>query len=264
MADNTNDRAVSLLYSGGCDSTLSASLLARQFQEIHLITFKHYFTWNVRRSKINAAKLQARFKDVKFRRVFLNSTALFLRLQKDIYKDWSGNRYLTFFACGACKLAMHTQLIVYNLLHDVPFASSGASHTMAMFPAQTRGGKEALEQFYKEHGITLLSPVYDLEDVDKTAVREGVFEERHLKTYHKAKGNKISDLMTPLKNIVDNIQGFCFWIAPVDPYKDGVAKKRTPEYISDISARYYERKIQDTCRRYISRRRERMDRKRTD
>lgn len=257
MTNSYSNKKISLLYSGGCDSTLSASLLAKDFDEVHLVTFKHYSTWNVGRSRINAEKLRQKHKNVEFKHVFLNSSKLFLKIQKDFMKDKKDFKYFTLYVCGACKLAMHTELICYNLANDIKSASSGASHEMKMFPAQTRGGLSELERYYETYSMKLISPVYDKKNVDKEAVENGLMEERHLKSAHKADWKGLSSLYVPIKNMLDNIQGFCFWIAVVDSYNAIKQKKSTKannEFfndISDISQKYYKDKINNVCKKYI-------------
>ena len=243
------DKKISILYSGGSDSTYSAALLAEEFSEIHLVTFKHYSTWNVGRSVSNVERLKSKFKDVCFKHVFLNSSELFLKLQKNIFSKFKKFPYFTLYVCGACKLAMHTQLIAYNLEHGISSASSGASRKMTMFPAQTDGGLKTLYDFYSDYGIFLINPVYKLNDIDEKAVRMGVFEKRHLKRNHKSRN--VSQFYIPVKNILDNIQGFCFWIGVIDLYNYFLRRKMTSLDVSNISADYYRYAIDSVCRKYI-------------
>ena len=250
-------KKISLLYSGGCDSTLSASILAKDFEEIHLVTFKHYATWNVGRSRINVQKLRVENKQVRFIHVFLNISGLFYNIQKGFFNDRAMLPYFPLYICGACKLAMHTDLICYNLAHDITFASSGASHEMSMFPAQTEGGLSHLEKYYAEYGMQLMSPVYRKKNVDVEAIEKGLLEPRHLKKKHKASWNKLSDLYVPIKNVIDNTQGFCFWIAVVDIYiareqkKSRLSRTQHASRVSKFSQQYYQKKIDDICRKYI-------------
>lgn len=245
-----NYKIVSLLYSGGCDSTLSAAILARDFDEIHLVTFKHYSTWNIEASRINAAKLQNKFKKVKFKHVFLNSTRLFLLLQKDFLKDLRTFRYLNLYFCGACKLAMHSELIIYNLRNNIRYAASGASSEMSMFPDQNTGGIGELEKFYNEFNITLQNPVFFSVDTDKVAFDMNIFEGKHFKKRHRAK--TIFDfLYVPFFNIFDNIQGFCLCIGFIDLYIWLVKKTGIFKCVESESRNYYRKKIDKICKSYI-------------
>lgn len=250
-------RSVSLLFSGGADSTLSAALLAENFNDIHLVTFKHYSEWNVRSSKTNAIKLRAKFPQVEFKHIFLNCTKLFVRLQRDFLKDFPRYRYFTLFICGACKLAMHTELIIYNLKNNIKYAASGVNYSMNMFPDQTDDGIKELEEYDKEYGIKLLSPVYSIKGVDKIAVEMGIMDKKHLKVKHKASWTRLSDLSIPIKNMVDNTQGFCLWIPLIDLYIAMVRSRKDTTCcklmlsVSKIAAKYYNEKINKVCRNYI-------------
>lgn len=249
--ENSNfQKVVALLYSGGCDSTLSAAILAESFDTIHLITIKHYATWNVRMAKVNVAKLQRRFPNVIFKHVFLNSSKLFLKLQKYFFNDFFNFRFLTLYVCGACKLAMHTELIIYSLKNNIYCAASGASHEMNMFPAQTEGGIKQLENYYREYGIKLLCPVFLEKDADRKAVAIDIMDRWHLKEKHK--WDRPSKFYMPVKNIVNNIQGFCLWILGVDLYHVLVKERISSHSISMLSSEYYKRKIKTICRDYIA------------
>ena len=200
-------------------------------------------------SKINAAKLRRVIKGVQFRHVFLNSTRLFMALQRGFLKDYKKYKYFTLYACGLCKLAMHTELIRYNRKHKILYAASGAAHLMDMFPAQTRGGLNALEEFYRKFGIELLHPVYNETDVDKKVVELGLMEAEHTKEKHKI--SSIMQWYVPLRNIYNNIQGFCFWIPFIDMYHYSIRKKITKEKVSGIAADYYNYKAKTFCENYL-------------
>lgn len=245
-------RVVSLLFSGGSDSTLAAALLARDFDEIHLCTFKHYATWNIGASRIHARRLQEKFGDKRFIHVFLNSSAFFVSLQKDIFGDWASHPYLTNYFCGACKLAMHSQLIIYNIKNGIGHAASGASALMAMFPDQNKEGSDVLRDFYASYGITYHVPVYGADGVDKKLVESGIMDSRHLKDNHKAR-NPVEFLYVPFLNVFGNIQGFCLHIFLVDVYHC-LFRKKTLDVQGTVdkhAGRYYSSKIEAVCRTVI-------------
>ncbi|HAM34649.1 MAG TPA: hypothetical protein DEB40_02915 [Elusimicrobia bacterium] len=241
------DGPISLLFSGGADSTLSAGLLAARYRKINLVTFKHYATWRVSSSSISEARLKAVFPRIEFTHVYLNSTRLFLKLQKRIFQDISEYPFLNHYFCGACKLAMHSALIAYNLNHGIKNAASGASRLMPMFPDQTPGGELALEELYGRYGMTYENPVFDLHDVDKKAAALGLLDAAHLKVRHKADFSRTSDLLVPFRNVLDNIQGFCLLIAFIDPYLTLARREYSNRDISALSLDYYRRSIAAIC-----------------
>ena len=245
------DETITLLFSGGADSTLSAALLAKRYRRVELVTFKHYATWGVGSSSRSESKLKAAFPETEFPHVYLNSTALFLTLQRRIFADIATNPFLNHYFCGACKLAMHSALIAHNRKNGIRHAASGASRLMPQFPDQTPGGGVALQELYGRYGMTYETPVYDLADVDMTAAAMGLLDSSHLKARHKTELNKPSDLRVPLRNAFDNIQGFCFLIAFVDPYLRHAAREYSHADISDLTLAYYRRCIDETCGPWI-------------
>ena len=245
------ENTISLLFSGGADSTLSAAILARRYSKIELVTFKHYATWRVKSSSISEGKLKAAFRDTCFTHVYLNSTALFLELQKRVFKDIEAFPFLNHYVCGACKLAMHSALIVHNLKNGIRHAASGASRLMPQFPDQTPGGRLAIKELYARYGMTYENPVFELTDVDKKAAALGLIEPSHLKASHKADFSRPSDLLVPLRNAFANIQGFCFLIAFVDPYLKVAAREYSHEDVSRLSLEHYRACIAETCEPWI-------------
>jgi len=246
-----NER-VSLLFSGGADSTLAAAKLAAKYRIVDLVTFKHYATWHISASEKSEDRLRAKYPDTQFRHAYANSSGLFLKLQSRLLRDIKAEPFLNLYFCGVCKLAMHTALVVYNLKNGIKAAASGASRLMPMFPDQTPGGIAALaERLYAPYGLTLESPVFDTARSDHEAMDLGLLDRRHLKAEHKASFTKPSDVLIPFKNALLNTQGFCFHIALVDSYLFFARKKYTDEQVSAASCRYYRRLIEEVCRPWI-------------
>lgn len=240
-------KTISLLFSGGADSTYSAALLAERYRRVELVTFKHYATWRVRSSSISRERLRAAFPAARFSHVHLNSTRLFLKIQTRVFNDVASQPFLNHYVCGACKLAMHACLVAHNLKNGIRHAASGASRLMPMFPDQTPGGSRAISELYARYGMAYETPVFDLTGVDKKAAALGLIDESHLKARHKTDLSKTSDLLVPLRNALDNIQGFCVLIAFVDPYLDVAARKYTHREVSRSSCDQYRKYIDDIC-----------------
>jgi hypothetical protein len=58
---NTTKDEVSILFSGGSDSTLVAAMMCEQFEKVHLLTYFHSGIPFAEKSKINAERLANRF-----------------------------------------------------------------------------------------------------------------------------------------------------------------------------------------------------------
>lgn len=250
----TDDR-ISLLFSGGADSTLAAAKLAGKYRAVDLVTFKHYATWHIGASGKSEARLRAKYPGTEFRHAYGNSTGLFLKLQARLLRDVKAEPFLNLYFCGVCKLAMHAALVVYNLRNGIKAAASGASRLMPMFPDQTPGGIAALaERLYAPYGIALESPVFETARSDYEAMDLGLLDRRHLKAEHKASFTRPSDVLIPFKNALLNTQGFCFHIALVDSYLFFARKRYTDEQVSAASDRYYRKLIDEVCRPWVDRR----------
>lgn len=245
------EETVSLLFSGGADSTFSAALLAERFGHVHLVTFKHYATWRVRSSDKSEARLRAAFPRTVFTHTYLNSSRLFFKLQKRVFRDLQAHPFLNHYFCGACKLAMHSCLVAHNMRSSIKHAASGASRLMPMFPDQTPGGSQAIKELYAAYGMSYENPVFDMEGVDRKAAELGLLSEKHLKARHKADFTRISDLLVPVRNALSNTQGFCFFIAAVDPYISMAEKEYTKKEISEMSLAYFHKTINEECRPWI-------------
>jgi len=243
---------VSLLFSGGADSTLAAARLAAKYRVVDLVTFKHYATWHIAASEKSEEKLRAKYPGTEFHHAYGNTSGLFLKLQSRLLRDVRTEPFLNLYFCGVCKLAMHTALVDYNIRNGIKAAASGASRLMPMFPDQTPGGITALaERLYAPYGITLENPVFETARSDYEAMDLGLLDRKHLKSEHKASFTKPSDVLIPFKNALLNTQGFCFHIALVDSYLFFARKRYTDAQVSDASDRYFRRLIDEVCRPWI-------------
>lgn len=243
---------VSLLFSGGADSTLAAAKLAADYKAVDLVTFKHYATWHIGASRKSEDRLRDKYPATEFRHAWGNSSGLFLKLQSRLLRDAKTEPFLNLYFCGVCKLAMHASLVLYNLKNGIKAAATGASRLMPMFPDQTPGGIEALQrELYGQYGMTLESPVFDTPRSDYEAMKLGLLDRRHLKAEHKASFTKFSDVLIPFKNALLNTQGFCFHIAFVDSYLFFARKRYSDAQVSRISDRYFSRLIGEVCRPWI-------------
>ena len=103
-------KEMSIMFSGGSDSTLAAALMMDHFDRIHLLTFFHSGIPLSEKSDINAAKLADKFGKVRIIHKFINFENLFKVLYYNSYLNSiiKYRSYLTPCSCIACQLAMHT------------------------------------------------------------------------------------------------------------------------------------------------------------
>lgn len=156
-----------ILYSGGTDSTCAASLIAQQFDRIHLLTYKRLGLFSVDNVKINVERLKRKFGEEKFiHSLFLIDT---------IFKEVSYNRYWHYFrkygffllsTCGLCKLAMHVRTILYCRDNNIKFVFDGAHKGMEYSSDQMREVMDEFKKMYVCYGIEYNSPVYEFDSPD--------------------------------------------------------------------------------------------------
>lgn len=151
-----------VLYSGGTDSTLTASMLSKQFDRIHLITYDRFGIFEVENSQNNAKKLQEKYGEEKFVHKIINFDKIF---QKIAYKKYLKNMakygFMNLSVCGLCKLSMHVMTVVYCLENDIKYVADGANKGMEIFPAQMDVVLDELREMYLEFGIEYTNPVFN-------------------------------------------------------------------------------------------------------
>jgi 7-cyano-7-deazaguanine synthase in queuosine biosynthesis len=158
----TERNGASLLYSGGPDSTLAAIELTKEFDLIHLLTFKigklHLFTksWPSHSANelceiMGGDKFVHRYINIKH----LHKTLVSGHLIEDYRKYRS-----VFVWCGGCKMAMHTQAAIYNIENNIKYLADGMNIMEANYVEQKPRTLEQIREFYARYGITCLNPIY--------------------------------------------------------------------------------------------------------
>jgi hypothetical protein len=184
----TSDLPISILFSGGSDSSLAAAWAAQQFSMVHLVTctFRHGYWFD--KCQVSIGNLKQRFGENKFQSVFLNTNpfidAIYFRgFSRGIrkYKHY----YLIASYCETCKLAMHTAVIIFNLENGIPYTWEGANHDSAkVFADQKINMLCYFEQLYQEYGIHFRAPVWGIEHSDWELDQLGVVQRKNQKSEH--------------------------------------------------------------------------------
>jgi len=161
---NLENEQVTLLFSGGSDSTLAAFRLCNQFEKVHLITYTHSCMFGAEKSIVNTNKLAERFGKDKIVAKIIDIDKFWKEIYCGAHKS-DFRKYKTYLAacgCGACKIAMHTRTIIYNLENGIRVVADGTNKESSnFFPAQMRKVIERMKLFSNEYGITYITPVYE-------------------------------------------------------------------------------------------------------
>ena len=160
----TKNKEVSLLFSGGWDSTLAAFKLAETFKKVHLLTFYFSNSDFVERSEVNANKL----KDGFGREKIIHSIIDFDPLREKLFHGtWKQDlkKYGLFLInceCVACRIAMFARTIIYNLENSIPYCASGETQVVppSLVPGLIDEHLKFKDKLCSDYGITHLTPVY--------------------------------------------------------------------------------------------------------
>lgn len=178
---------VSILFSGGSDSTLAAAYCAQRFRKVHLLTFHHSGMFYLENSKVNVKRLQRKFGRNKFIHKLIDIEECFHKLYFANY-FYDLKRYRTFLAaatCNICQLAMHTQTILYNLENDIHFACDGYKEEKRhVYFIMSEEGLALLKNFYDEYKICYENPVYTILRTDWILYDLGIIPKKNVKFPH--------------------------------------------------------------------------------
>ncbi|MBN1591939.1 MAG: hypothetical protein JW941_01675 [Candidatus Coatesbacteria bacterium] len=153
--------AVSLMFSGGLDSTVTALTLADDFEKVHLLTYNRgYGHWLVGRSKVRVPELEKHLEREAFTQFGASVKDLFRKVVLDSFvADFKRYKAL-FIVCVGCKMAMHARSVIYNLEHGIPYVSDGASEATAWMPDQMPVTLAEYRRLHEDYGLTYTNPVY--------------------------------------------------------------------------------------------------------
>ena len=153
---------VSLMFSGGVDSTTAALALARRFETVHLLTYGNgYGHYKLDRTRRRVRELR-RFADARLVHSVTSTRELFeLLLVDDVKAEF--RRYGSGFVwCLGCKLAMHTASVLHSLEHGVGVVADGSSRSTGEMVEQSPLSLYLFREFYGSFGIEFTTPVYDI------------------------------------------------------------------------------------------------------
>ncbi|MBM4398345.1 MAG: 7-cyano-7-deazaguanine synthase [Deltaproteobacteria bacterium] len=164
-----SDEEVSLMFSGGIDSTTAAFMLSKRYRHVHLLTYSNgYGHYRIDRTSRRADELRRVCGD-RFSHTILPVRELFEELLvsrlRDEYRRWGS----AFVWCLGCKLAMHAHSVVYNLEHGIRNMADGSSRSTGEMVEQMLVSVYMVREFYARFGIDYRTPVYDVPRGDEIA-----------------------------------------------------------------------------------------------
>jgi predicted subunit of tRNA(5-methylaminomethyl-2-thiouridylate) methyltransferase len=227
-----DNEKITLLFSGGVDSTMAACDLAQVFGQVHLVSYSNgYGHYHIDRTAIRAKELDRHFPG-KFTHSVISIREIFERLVLDpLFEDYK-HYQSGFIWCMGCKLAMHMRTIIYNTEHNIHRAADGSSFDTSEMVEQMPVSVAKIKGFYCEYGVNYENPVYKRKRADSiAAIKEMGFK----------MGIQIGDRFL-------GVQPKC---KPGELYYMPLLLRGTdPDHQPDIVARYIDAKI-DLARTFI-------------
>lgn len=178
---------ISVLHSGGSDSTLAALYALDRAERVHLVRYSHCLMF----MQGKPTKVVEDMKRVFGPERIVEHYEPVGRLFSGCY--WTGFgrricRYRSFYipwVCGACKMAMQFRTIAYNRAHGIRLTYHGANRASApYFPDQTPTYEEVVKELYCRYGMGYESPVYDVEHADAETEKYGLTVTHNTKKEH--------------------------------------------------------------------------------
>jgi len=165
----TREVEASLFYSGGTDSTASALLAKDIYKKVHLLTFDRgvaYGMASAQRPRTYSDRLIARFGPDKFCHRIISIREAFKRIFADSFQENLKiyGAHMMGLICPPCRIAMHTEGIIYNLENKIPVMIDGSTAEQAF-----EQSPEILQEYRKldyEYGIKYSNPIYCAGDKD--------------------------------------------------------------------------------------------------
>ena len=230
-----------VLFSGGSDSTLTASLYAEAGFTVHLVTYSHRVMRFTDKCLKSLESLREHHGADRFVHSFASLDPLMdLLFFKPLCRDlrrWG--TYALPMCCGSCKLAMHAQTILYNRRHGIRYAADGSNIEMSeLFPEQMPAVLALYADLYRRYGISHANPVFDVRRTDHELYDRGVTKRRNFKQ----------------QIFVYSNQHSCFAGTLLHAYTAGLAVPLLGRSSDPVkAARYVQAKIEEVCVPYLDR-----------
>jgi hypothetical protein len=150
------------LFSGGTDSVYAATLLAKVYDRIRLVTYDRIGFHNVENSAYRARMLKLRYGNEVFSHEIINIDKEFKKLSsKHHFSDFFKYGFYVLLNCGVCKLTMAWRTVIYCLDNGIKYVSDGSGQEMLSDPSQNVLIVKEMRELYQEYGIQYFTPVFD-------------------------------------------------------------------------------------------------------
>jgi len=155
-------KEISLMFSGGIDSTMAAVMLAKEYDRIHLLTYNNgYGQMFMKTAKKRVDELNKKLNN-KFTWHLMSTKELFEKITVNNVVNEVKEHKSGFVWCMGCKLAMHSKSIVYNLKNNINEMADGSSKSTEEMVEQKPFSLALIRKIYEKYGIKFHTPVYNI------------------------------------------------------------------------------------------------------
>jgi hypothetical protein len=174
---------VTVEFSGGSDSTLAAAVGAERSEKVHLLTATHDGIKNIECMERQIKNLRNRYGKGKIVTFRTDIRGLLRRIYYDNYfrNVMHFGTHMAAFSCVACKMAMDTETVIYNLKNGIRYIFDGQQREKQMWPMQMESVTELMRNFLAEYDLVYECPVYDIKRTDEVLYEKGVTDVSEVK-----------------------------------------------------------------------------------
>lgn len=155
-----SDRDVTMLFSGGLDSTLAAAqLLEAGAPRVHLLTFCNGFCVKVENSRVHVDELQSMYGADRVLHQITYVTDIFEELRRplmNLIREYEST--LVFDLC--CRLSFETAALIYCVNNGVERVACGTNMDQGRLFLERPEYLEVVTDYFAEYGIEYFTPVY--------------------------------------------------------------------------------------------------------
>jgi len=153
-------KELTIFFTGGMDSTITAILCSKEFKKIHLITFDNGLMFFLNLAEERARELKLKIFHTTIVHKIIPTKNIFKELKKGISKDFL--RFKSPFVLDICdQLAMHASAIIYNHKNGIKATAHGANLEQSKWTKQNTRYIKEINNFYNKYGQKLITPSYD-------------------------------------------------------------------------------------------------------
>lgn len=151
---------LTLLFTGGLDTTLTAVLCSKTYNKINLLTFDNGLMCGLDFARDRANEIQSIISTTRFNHKIISTKKIFKRLRNDIKKDFI--KYKSPFVLDICdELAMHTTAVIFNKKKSINLVASGVNGEQSKWTKQNIKYIREINNFYNKYNQKLITPSYN-------------------------------------------------------------------------------------------------------